>query len=50
VSNELEKNVEGSGHDLVYVISQYFPGGTEENHEKPVQNSKTKILELCHPF
>jgi hypothetical protein len=26
-------NLEGSGHALIEVISQYLSGGTEENHK-----------------
>jgi hypothetical protein len=29
------KDLEGTSHNLIKVLSQYFPGGTEENHEKP---------------
>jgi hypothetical protein len=27
--------MEGSGYGLIYGISRYLPGKTEENHEKP---------------
>jgi hypothetical protein len=29
------KNLEGRSHVLIKVLSQHFPGGMEENHEKP---------------
>jgi hypothetical protein len=32
--NELEKDLEGSRHGLIVVISWHLPGGIEENHEK----------------
>jgi hypothetical protein len=29
------KDVEGTGHGLIVVLSQHLPGGIEENHETP---------------
>jgi hypothetical protein len=30
----LRQDFEGSNHGLINVLSQYLPGGTEENHEE----------------
>jgi hypothetical protein len=35
VNNELEKDLDGSGHGVLKVLPQHFPGYTEQNHENP---------------
>jgi hypothetical protein len=34
-NDEFQRIWEGRGFELVEVISQNLPGGTEENHEQP---------------
>jgi hypothetical protein len=29
------KDVEGSGHSIIKILSQHFPGGTEEIYDTP---------------
>jgi len=36
MNDELEKVLkEVSTHGLIYLLSQHFPGSTEENHKNP---------------
>jgi hypothetical protein len=37
MNKELQKDLEGSGHELFGVLSWHFPRGCEENHEKLVR-------------
>jgi hypothetical protein len=39
------KDLGGSGHDLIEILSRQFLGGTEENHKTPVRiaNVLTKL-------
>jgi hypothetical protein len=47
--DELGKDLEGSDHGLIEVLSLYLPGGFEENQEKP-QSAGVPVVartELC---
>jgi hypothetical protein len=39
MNNELERIFEESCHGLIEVLSWHLPGGTEENHGKPVMTA-----------
>jgi hypothetical protein len=35
--DDLEKHLDRSGHGIIEVLSQYFSGGSKENHKKLVR-------------
>jgi hypothetical protein len=39
------KDIEGSGRDLIYVLSWHVPGETDENHEQERESAPWPILE-----
>jgi hypothetical protein len=46
--NELEKDLEGSGHNLTSVQSHNNSGGAKENHNKPQDTSAPGKIQTEH--
>jgi hypothetical protein len=42
----MEMNCEGNRDGLIMALAWYFPGGTEEDHDKPHQDSQCPSQDL----